>query len=276
MTLLSRQTYAASASNVPNFKTGEPSDQVHLEFIRDQAAIADPAGGEAVEAYHRSLFLYRNAGEMERLDQQARLHEHRLRGLELRLSEIEGQLSSLPHLLANPLGPQPGEPTERPPSTPWNAWDVAMFILAGVGVVGLLVFGIFNISFNLLESGLVTFQENPVRAYFWAALLPAGALAVKVGWDCLRHPKLRGVYLWSCLVLGILGLLFALFSVLRETDLPRYSLTVAPFAVVLAFRDVWSNRRRIRDRRRPHRRTHGQVHASHIRRPRARAGQCPA
>jgi hypothetical protein len=35
----------------------------------------------------------------------------------------------------------------------------------------------------------------------------------------------------------------ALFSVLRETDLPRYSLTVAPFAVVLAFRDVWSNRR---------------------------------
>ncbi len=35
----------------------------------------------------------------------------------------------------------------------------------------------------------------------------------------------------------------ALFSVLRETDLPRYSLTVAPFAVVLAFRDVWANRR---------------------------------
>ena len=207
MTLLSRQTSAASASNVPNFKTGEPSEQVHLEFIRDQAAIADPAGGEAIEAYHRSLFLYRNAEEMERWDQQARLHEHRLRGLELRLDEIEGQLASLPHLLANPLGPQPGEPTERPPSTPWNAWDVAMFILAGVGVVGLLVFGIFNISFNLLESGLVTFQENPVRAYFWAALLPAGALAVKVGWDCLRHPKLRGIYLWSCLVLGILGVL---------------------------------------------------------------------
>jgi hypothetical protein len=35
----------------------------------------------------------------------------------------------------------------------------------------------------------------------------------------------------------------ALFSVLRETDLPRYFLTVAPFAVVLAFRDVWANRR---------------------------------
>lgn len=43
----------------------------------------------------------------------------------------------------------------------------------------------------------------------------------------------------SALVLAHL----ALFSVLRETDLPRYVLTVAPFAVVLAFRDVWANRR---------------------------------
>ncbi len=207
MTLLSRSTTATAASQISGHPKGEPSDQVHLEFIRDQAAIADASGGEAVEAYHRSLFLYRNAGEMERWEQQARLHEHRLRGLELRLNEMEGQLSSLPHLLANPLTPQPGDTADRPPSTPWNSWDATMFILAAMGVVGLLVFGIFNISFNLLESGLVTFQENPLRAYFWAALLPAGALAVKVGWDCLRHPKLRGIYLWSCLVLGILGVL---------------------------------------------------------------------
>jgi hypothetical protein len=207
MPLLSRSTAAAASSNIPNSRTGEPSELVHLEFIRNQAAIADGSGGEAVEAYHRSLFLYRHAGDMERWDQETRLHEHRLRGLELRLNEMDGQLASLPHLLANPLGPQPGETTERPPSTPWNAWDVVMFILAGIGVVGLLVFGILNISFNLLESGLITFQENPIRAYFWAALLPAGALAVKVGWDCLRHPRLRGFYLWSCLVLGILGVL---------------------------------------------------------------------
>jgi hypothetical protein len=43
----------------------------------------------------------------------------------------------------------------------------------------------------------------------------------------------------SGLVLAHLGL----FCVLRETDLPRFALTVAPFAVVLAFRDVWEKRR---------------------------------
>jgi hypothetical protein len=43
----------------------------------------------------------------------------------------------------------------------------------------------------------------------------------------------------SGLVVAHLGL----FCVLRETDLPRYALTVAPFAVVLAFRDAWANRR---------------------------------
>jgi hypothetical protein len=82
-----------------------------------------------------------------------------------------------------------------------------MFAGALLAVVSLLVFGVFNISFNLLESGLVTFLENPIRAYFWAALLPVGALAVKVGWDFLKTPRLRDLYLWSCLAAGILGVL---------------------------------------------------------------------
>jgi hypothetical protein len=42
---------------------------------------------------------------------------------------------------------------------------------------------------------------------------------------------------------GVVLAHLALFSILRETDLPRYALTVAPFAVVLAFRDAWANRR---------------------------------
>lgn len=50
-----------------------------------------------------------------------------------------------------------------------------------LAVISLLVFGVFNVSFNLLESGIVTFTEHPVRAYLWAALLPVGALGVKVG-----------------------------------------------------------------------------------------------
>ena len=191
----------------PGSLSAEPADQIHLEFIRDQATSEAENGAESVQSYHRSLFLYRHAPELERWEEQARLHEHRLRGLELQLGELETQLTTLPHLLANPLAASEAEGHTTPASTPWNGWDITMFVLAGVGVIGLLLFGIFNISFNLLESGLVTFQENPVRAYFWAALLPAGALAVKVGWDCLRSLRLRNLYLWGCLGAGLLGVL---------------------------------------------------------------------
>jgi len=38
---------------------------------------------------------------------------------------------------------------------------------------------------------------------------------------------------------GLVAAHMGLFALLRETDLPRYFLTVAPFAVVVAFRDVW-------------------------------------
>ena len=42
---------------------------------------------------------------------------------------------------------------------------------------------------------------------------------------------------------GLIAAHVALFSLLRERDLPRYYLTVAPFAVVVAWRDVWSRPR---------------------------------
>lgn len=42
---------------------------------------------------------------------------------------------------------------------------------------------------------------------------------------------------------GLIALHVVLLSLLRERDLARYYLTVAPFAVVLAFREVWSRPR---------------------------------
>ena len=42
---------------------------------------------------------------------------------------------------------------------------------------------------------------------------------------------------------GLIAAHVALFSILRERDLARYYLTVAPFAVVVAWRDVWSRPR---------------------------------
>jgi hypothetical protein len=91
------------------------------------------------------------------------------------------------------------------PSQPWNGWDIFMFALGLLGIISLIGFGVFNISFNLLESGFVTFRENPIRSYLWAALLPVGALGVKIGWDSLQDRRQRAIYLWSCLTAGMVG-----------------------------------------------------------------------
>jgi len=176
---------------------------VHLEYIQNQAALTETPSVEEVGEYHRAIFLHHHAQEMEQLRQEAVTHEERLGFLHSRWKELQARLKATDKFVATEHEGQP----DVKPAAPWNAWDRAMFIGALVSIVGLLVFGIFNISFNLLESGLVTFMENPVRAYFWAALLPVGAFGVKVGWDLLPRGKGRGVYLWSCLVLGMAGVL---------------------------------------------------------------------
>jgi hypothetical protein len=176
---------------------------IHLEFIQNRAEAGDGDGVESVEVYHRALFLNRHAGDLERFQQQGKVHEDRVGYLEARLKDAHEKLSRWDTLAPVELN---GEPDIRPTS-PWNLWDRSMFVISLLGIAGLLVFGVLNVSFNLLESGLVTFVQSPVRAYFWAALLPVGALAVKVGWDFLQTPKRRERYLWTCLLAGIAGVL---------------------------------------------------------------------
>lgn len=176
---------------------------VHLEFIQNQAALAEPSSAGEVEAYHRALFLHHHAAELEKFDQESRVHENRLEHLEHRLKDTNTKLAQVDALVPVNID---GAVDVRP-SAPWNNWDRSMFVAALAGIASLLVFGVLNVSFNLLESGLITFVENPIRSYFWAALLPVGALAVKVGWDFLRSPRLRDLYLWSCLMAGVAGVL---------------------------------------------------------------------
>ena len=147
-----------------------------------------------------------------------------------------------------PRGPAQGRPTrtrraqemvpasfdgreDLRPSCPWNGWDLTMLVLSCLGIVALLTFGVLNISFNLLESGFITFRENALRSYLWAALLPVGALAAKIGWDCLKTPNRRDVYLWTCLGLGMLGCWFRFgrmpASIPRS---PRGSMTTSPLS----------------------------------------------
>jgi hypothetical protein len=175
---------------------------VHLEFIQNQAGVSEGDGAREVENYHRALFLHHHAREFEQFQQQARIHEERVGRLEARLSATHLKLAGVEQ-----TAPGADSSLGDEPACAWTGWDRTMFVLAGLGVACLLIFGILNISFNLLESGLVTFQENPIRAYFWAALLPVGALAVKVGWDFLESEARRRVYLWASLALGIAGVL---------------------------------------------------------------------
>ncbi len=176
---------------------------VHLEFIQTQALLAETGGAEEIESYHRAIFLHHHAAEMEKHRQQALVHEERLTHLGRRLEDTRSKLADVDKLV--PVT-ENGEADVKP-TAPWNFWDRTMFVASILGIASLLIFGILNISFNLLESGLVTFVENPIRAYFWAALLPVGALAVKVGWDFLPFGQARSVYLWCCLFLGIVGVL---------------------------------------------------------------------
>ena len=177
---------------------------IDADYIGHLAANPGESSASEVEAYHRALFLGRHAPEFERSLQESRIHGERVDRLESRLGEVKQTVSSVNRLLER--DPSGAESTANT-WVPWTVWDRVMVVIAGLGVLGLLVFGVLNISFNLLESGLVTFQENPVRAYFWAALLPVGAMAVKIGWDSLDSPASRKGYLWACLGLGVVAVL---------------------------------------------------------------------
>lgn len=176
---------------------------VHLEFIQNQASLAENSGVDQVESYHRALFLHHHAGEIEQQQQHRHIHENRLLHLESRLQDAQSRLAGMERLVPVNLDGVP----DIKPSSPWNTWDAVMFAAASAGILALVVFGILNISFNLLESGLVTFIQSPIRAYFWAALLPVGALAVKVGWDFISERKFKNIYLWCCLAIGLIGVL---------------------------------------------------------------------
>lgn len=179
---------------------------IHLGFLRGVADAGEDGdqGVTSVESYHRALFLQRHGVDLERCRQDRLVRETAIARLETRLAEARARLEGIEPSLAIL---EDGQPDQRP-RPPWNPWSVSMFVASALGIVGLLAFGIFNISFNLLESGIVTFTSNPIRTYLWAALLPIGALAVKIGWDLLPpRSGRRDLYVASCLVLGLLGVL---------------------------------------------------------------------
>lgn len=175
---------------------------INLEYVRNVAQAGNDDGIEDVASFHRSLFMHQHGRDLERFRQQRQISEDRLSDLQLRLTDTRDRLTGEnPHVAID----DDGRPDTKP-NAPWNLWDGTMFWVAAAGVLSLLVFGVFNVSFNLLESGIITFTEHPIRAYFWAALLPVGALAVKVGWDFLQSRAKRDFYLWTCLGLGLVAL----------------------------------------------------------------------
>jgi hypothetical protein len=188
---------------LPKSSAENISPAVHLEFIQNHLENPNGSAPEEIEGYHRALFLHHHAVEWETYRQQARIHGDRLAFLESQLKDTEVRLSERPKLI--PVSVDGYDDVQ--PTSPWNFWDITMFVICALGIVCLITFGVLNISFNLLESGFITFRENPFRSYLWAALLPVGALAVKVGWDCLPEGRQRVRYLWACLGIGMVGVL---------------------------------------------------------------------
>ena len=192
-------------------KDPAPSDHqtpIHLEYIRHLADISEDNGEEQITNYHRAMFTNKHGAELEQLAHQIKHSETRLDGLEPEWRRATEKLNAI-----DPLFPNNGSAakTEESPQ-PWNHWDRWMFVMAGIGVVCLVVFGVLNISFNLIESGLVLFGDHPYRAYFWAALLPVGALGIKIGWDLITSRSFKSIYVWCCLGTGFLGVLVWLQS----------------------------------------------------------------
>ena len=174
-----------------------------MDYIQNLAMTQGDDGATAVATYHQAMFMHEHGLELERSKQEEHIHKDRLLYLEQQLDGTRQRLSEVERL--EPIENN-GELDDQP-TTPWNLWDRFMFAMGALGILAMVVFGIMNISFNLLESGIVTFMEHPIRAYFWAALLPVGALAVKVGWDLLENDRSRAKYVWATLAIGMLSLL---------------------------------------------------------------------
>jgi hypothetical protein len=184
-----------------NDSTDKIESAIHLEFIQSLAESGDEDGLEQTAEFHRSIFLHHHGPDLERHRHEEKLGEERTAALENRLGRVNRKLAEQDKLVPASVEGRP----DTAPNPPWNIWDATMFTLAGLGVAALLAFGVMNISFNLIESGIVSFSESPFRAYFWAALLPIGALAVKIGWDVLRSERMRALYLWACLGSGVVA-----------------------------------------------------------------------
>ena len=181
---------------------GTIASAINLEYVKNLAQSGNEDAIDDVATFHESLFMHQHGEDIERCRQRVTLAEDKISDLDRRLRDTRDRLTGEdPHVAVVEDGAQ-----DTKPSSPWNGWDRTMFFVAGIAVLSLLVFGVFNISFNLLESGIVTFSEHPIRAYLWAALLPVGALAVKIGWDLLRTSRKRDGYVWTCLIIGFAAL----------------------------------------------------------------------
>ena len=192
-----------NAPLVPGNAPPGVGSSIDMDYIQNLAMTQREDGAAAVETYHQAMFLHEHGLALERFKQEEHIHNDRLEHLEQQLTGTRNRLAEVERL--EPID-NDGEPDDQP-TTPWNIWDRTMFGMGIIGILAMVIFGIMNISFNLLESGIVTFMEHPIRAYFWAALLPVGALAVKVGWDLLENERSRAKYVWATLCIGMLSLL---------------------------------------------------------------------
>src|SRR6476659_6558349 len=99
------------------------SPPVHLEFIQNQLENISGSAPEEIEQYHRALFLHQHAVEWEKYRQEAKTSQDRIAFLAERVKAAEAQLGSRRKLVPATVDGQ----EDLKPTSPWNAWDIAMF-----------------------------------------------------------------------------------------------------------------------------------------------------
>src|SRR5258708_7945494 len=103
---------------------------VHLEFVQNQLENLTPAASEQIAEYHRALFLHHHAVEWEKYRQEVKTHQDKVSFLESRLNETHLGLRGRAKLVPVRIDGQ----DDVNPTSPWNSWDLAMFVACSLGI----------------------------------------------------------------------------------------------------------------------------------------------
>jgi hypothetical protein len=176
--------------------------QLDGTFIEAEAGAGDDAGASRVADHHRNLHTMARGGAMFTLERIRQKVEANLSSIGEGIVRLRAQLTKTRQWDDTP---------SAQPAKPWAWWEIGGAVLNGVGALACLFIDVHTYCVNLMESGLRTFREDPVSAYFYGGL----ALGLPVGLKTLLgrfgHKDGGVCRLWRGLAIATVALCIAGF-----------------------------------------------------------------